>query len=118
MFHRSMPAIEPTESNSMATAVATLPEALIPLVELELSLPAPVEGWTVFLAGRDIAITTDDIGRPASARVDARQLLTEQREHEARKAEMLAAADAAAAVAGAVGLWCCGGQDPRRHERR
>jgi hypothetical protein len=88
---RTAPAADTVEASRVHT-VRTAPE-LIPLVELELSLLAPVEGWAAHLAGRSIAITTDDIGRPAIARTAARQLLTEQREHEARKREMLAAAD-------------------------
>jgi hypothetical protein len=50
----------------------------------------PVEGWNVYLAGRGIAVVDDDIGRPAVARADARQLLTEQREAEARGREKAA----------------------------
>jgi hypothetical protein len=50
----------------------------------------PVEVWNVYLAGRGIAVVDDDIGRPAVARADARQLLTEQREAEARGREKAA----------------------------
>ena len=53
---------------------------LIPLSYLELDLPAPVKGWAVFLAGRGVEVTLDDIGRMSVSRGDARQLLTEQRE--------------------------------------
>jgi hypothetical protein len=74
-------------------------EPLISLVELELSLDAPVEGWTVFLAARGIEVTLDDIGRMAVARVDARQLLTEKREREAEHARRRKLADAEAVAA-------------------
>ena len=50
-----------------------------PLSHLELDLPAPVEGWAVFLAGRGVEVTLDDIGRMSVSRGDARQLLIEQR---------------------------------------
>jgi hypothetical protein len=63
-----------------------VPADVIPLSHLELDLPAPVEGWAVFLAARGIEVTLDDIGRMAVARVDARQLLTERREREAEQA--------------------------------
>jgi hypothetical protein len=71
-------------------------EPLISLVELELSLDAPVEGWTVFLAARGIEVTLDDIGRMAVARVDARRLLTEKREREAEQARRRKLAEAQA----------------------
>jgi hypothetical protein len=71
-------------------------EPLISLVELELSLVAPVEGWPSFLAARDIEITLDDIGRMSIARVDARRLLTEKREREAEQARRRKLAEARA----------------------
>jgi hypothetical protein len=61
----------------------------VPLVVLELSLTAPVE-WAAFLADRGMSIIIDDIGRPAVSRSDARLLLTEQREAEARRRERAA----------------------------
>jgi hypothetical protein len=64
-------------------------EPPVPLSHLELDLPAPVEGWAVFLAGRGVEVTLDDIGRMSVSRGDARQLLIEQREAEARKREVL-----------------------------
>jgi hypothetical protein len=89
MFRYTMPA----DIERPATVID--PE-LIPLSVLALDIEQPSAGWTAYLAGRDIAITTDDIGRPAIARVDARQLLTERAEHEARRAEFIARADEAA----------------------
>jgi hypothetical protein len=69
------------------------PAELIALSVLALDLPAPDEGWATYLADRGISITIDDIGRASVSRSDARQLLTEQRENEAWKAEMRAAAE-------------------------
>jgi hypothetical protein len=63
---------------------------LIPLSVLELDLAAPPLGWNVYLAGRGIAVVDDDIGRPAVARADARMLIAEQREAEARGREKAA----------------------------
>jgi hypothetical protein len=74
-------------------AVKVPVEELIPLSVLQLDLPVPGDGWNVFLAGRGIEVLTDDLGREAVARSDARRLLTEQREYEARRAEFIAAAD-------------------------
>lgn len=66
---------------------------LIPISHLELDLPAPVEGWSAYLSSRDIAIVEDSIGRSAVASADARMLISEQREAEARRAEQRAAAE-------------------------
>jgi hypothetical protein len=74
-------------------AVKVPVEELIPLSVLQLDLPVPGDGWTVFLAGRNIEVLLDDLGRESIARSDARQLLAEQRAYEARRAELLAAAD-------------------------
>ena len=63
---------------------------LIPLSVLELDLAAPPLGWNVYLAGRGIAVVDDDISRPAVARADARMLIAEQREAEARGREKAA----------------------------
>jgi hypothetical protein len=79
MFKTSAPAAEPAPD-------VEVPADVIPLSHLELDLPTPVEGWTVFLAARDIEVTLDDIGRMAVARVDARILLAEKREREAEQA--------------------------------
>jgi hypothetical protein len=57
---------------------------------LELDLAAPPLGWNVYLAGRGIAVVDDGIGRPAVARADARMLIAEQREAEARGREKAA----------------------------
>jgi hypothetical protein len=64
------------------------PSGLIPLSVLQLDLPAPSGGWDAFLAGRGIAIVSDDIGRKSVSRGDARMLLDEQHEAEARKREV------------------------------
>jgi hypothetical protein len=87
------------------TAAATAPPAqdvpleliqLVSLVELELSLPAPAQGWAAHLADRNIEIVSDDIGRPSISRSAARQLLAERAEAEERKRQILARVDAAA----------------------
>lgn len=80
---RTAPVVEP------APDVMVPAEPPVPLSHLELDLPAPVEGWAVFLAGRGVEVTLDDIGRMSVSRGDARQLLIEQREAEARKREVL-----------------------------
>jgi hypothetical protein len=67
------------------------PSDHIPLSVLALDLPEPpAGGWAAYLTGRGITVLTDDIGRPAITRADARQLLDEHRENEARKREMAA----------------------------
>jgi len=64
------------------------PADLIPLSVLELDLSAPTTGWEPFLTVRNIAIVSDDIGRKAVSRDDARTLLTEQHENERRAQEV------------------------------
>ena len=83
---RSMPDVEPAP-------VVAYPADLIPLSHLELDLPAPATGWLIELDRRGIPVLTDDIGRSAIARDDARQLLDEQREAEARAREVVARAE-------------------------
>jgi len=61
----------------------------VPLSVLELDLSAPPLGWNFYLAGRGVEITLDDIGRAAISRADARQLLDEHREAEARNREVM-----------------------------
>ena len=56
----------------------------VPLDYLELSLPAPTTGWHLELDRRGIPIETDDIGRECISRADARELILERRESEAR----------------------------------
>jgi hypothetical protein len=90
MFKTTASALEP------ARKLSGTPDTPIPLSHLELDLPTPVEGWTVFLAARNIEITLDDIGRMAVARVDARRLLTEKREREAEQARRRKLAEAQA----------------------
>ena len=89
MFNKTAPVVEPAP-------VMDPPEQLVSLVELQLSLAAPVEGWATHLADRGIAIVLDDLGRSAVAREAARRLLDEKREHEARGREMAAEAERAA----------------------
>jgi hypothetical protein len=88
MFRSVKPDTDTEDTGHPSEPVADLTE-LIPLVVLELSLAAPAE-WVAFLADRDMSIIIDDIGRPAVSRSDARLLLTEQREAEARRRERAA----------------------------
>jgi hypothetical protein len=90
---KTAPAAEPAHNVEVA------PEQPVPLSVLELDLPTPVEGWTVFLAARGIEVTLDHIGRMAVARDDARRLLTEKREREAELARRRKLADAEAVAA-------------------
>ena len=91
MFRSTVPdTAEPTRDESSPL------EPFISLVELELSLDAPVEGWYNFLAARSVEVTLDDIGRMSIARVDARRLLTEKREREAEQARQRKLAEAKA----------------------
>jgi hypothetical protein len=55
-------------------------EDRIPLSHLELDLPAPTTGWLIELDRRGISVITDDIGRQAISRDDARRLITEKHE--------------------------------------
>jgi hypothetical protein len=68
----------------------------IPLSILELDLPAPTIGWAAGLAEKGVDIVTDDLGRLAVSRADAKRLFDEHREHEARAREVLARNEAAA----------------------
>jgi hypothetical protein len=79
---RTAPAAAP---DALAERETIEPPQLIPLSVLSLDLSVPVEGWPSFLAARGIEVTRDDIGRMAVARVDARQLLTEQRDRDAEQ---------------------------------
>jgi hypothetical protein len=74
----------------VGTTVATLPELPVPLSVLSLDLPEPPAGWTAYLNAKGVEVVDDDIGRPAVARADARMLIAEQREAEARGREKAA----------------------------
>ena len=91
MFH-TMPASAPPNEDVLAASTT------IPLSVLSLDLPTPDLGWPAYLSSRDIAVVEDSIGRQAVSASDARVLISEYREHEARKAELLRAADEAARV--------------------
>jgi hypothetical protein len=84
MFKTSTPVIEPAPVDMAAI------DGVISLSELSLDLDPPTTGWNVYLAGRGIEVVTDDIGRSAIGRADAKQLFDELREAEARKSEMRA----------------------------
>jgi hypothetical protein len=83
MFRSTAPDTEP--------APVVVSDELIPLSVLALDLPEPpAGGWHAYLTGRGIAIIVDDVGRRSISRADARQLLDEQREAEARAREVAA----------------------------
>jgi hypothetical protein len=91
MFKTSISAAGPTHD------VVVPADDLIPLSHLALDLAEPpAGGWHVYLAGRGVEITLDDIGRPSVTRTDARMLITERHEAEARKAQKLEEAERAA----------------------
>jgi len=92
---RSLPDVE------QAATRAAMPEP-VPLSVLSLDMDVPDGGWASYLHERNIPVGEDDLGRPAIARVDARQLLVEQRKSEAERAQHLAAAEKAAVEADRV----------------
>jgi hypothetical protein len=61
----------------------------VPLSVLALDIGLPAEGWPGFLGARAMALVPDDIGRDSVTSADARRLLAERREAEARKAAKL-----------------------------
>src|SRR5215208_1136506 len=64
-------------------------DELIPLSHLELDLDPPSgAGWPAYLAAKGVELLSDDVGRAAVSRVDARRLFTERREAEARGREL------------------------------
>jgi hypothetical protein len=67
------------------------PSDPIPLSVLALDLPEPpAGGWVAYLSGRGIEVVPDDIGRPAIARGDAKQLILEKQQAEAHAREVAA----------------------------
>jgi hypothetical protein len=86
MFRNTAPAAEPAPD----VDVVMDPAGLVPLSVLALDLPEPPGGWPAYLASRGVPVLTDDIGRLAIARAEARQLLDEQREAEAHAREVAA----------------------------
>ena len=58
----------------------------VPLSLISLDLPVPPGGWAAELAGRDVVVFLDDLGRPSVSRNDARDLFAAHRELEARQA--------------------------------
>jgi hypothetical protein len=81
---RSAPAAEPAPIE-----VASPPSEPVPISVLSLDSDEPAIGWAAYLKGRGIGVVTDDIGRSAISRADARQLFDERRANEARKREAL-----------------------------
>jgi hypothetical protein len=86
---RSPPAPDP-----LPLKVVEVPaDDLIPLSHLSLDLPVPPIGWVAYLNNVGVEILTDDVGRAAIHRHDARRLFDEHRQSEARKSELRAAAE-------------------------
>jgi hypothetical protein len=85
MFRNTAPVTEPPHDD-VGTAVPTGP---IPLSVLELDLPTPATGWLIELDRRGIEVVTDDVGRLAVSRENARQLITEHRQAETRQREVM-----------------------------
>jgi hypothetical protein len=88
---RTMTDIEPAP-------VEVPPSDLIPLSVLALDVAAPTTGWEPFLTVRNIAIVSDDVGRKAVSRDDARTLIAEKHENE-RRAQEVARRQEQAAIA-------------------
>ena len=86
---RSPPAPDP-----LPLKVVEVPAAdLVPVSHLTLDLPVPSIGWVAYLNNVGVEILSDDVGRPAIHRHDARRLFDEHRASEVRKAELRAAAE-------------------------
>jgi hypothetical protein len=68
----------------MNDRVMNTQEPLIPISHLSLDLGEPIVGWAASLSEHGIELLEDDIGRKAISREDARTLLAERREREAR----------------------------------
>jgi hypothetical protein len=84
----------PTAPDPLPLKVVEVPAAdLIPLSHLGLDLDVPAIGWVAYLNNVGVEILTDDVGRPAISRVDARMLISEHHANEVRKAELRAAAE-------------------------
>jgi hypothetical protein len=85
---RTITATDPT------THAVSNPSDLVPISVLALDLDLPIGSWTLYLEGRGVAVLQDDIGRPAITRADARWLILERREAEARAREVAERMDA------------------------
>jgi hypothetical protein len=85
MFRNTAPHAEPAHNVDGVMD----PADLIPLSILELDLDPPSIGWVAYLANVGITITTDDIGRNSITKTDARRLILEKQEREARKQEIV-----------------------------
>jgi hypothetical protein len=93
MFNKTAPVIEPPHD------VMDPADDLIPISHLALDLAEPAIGWRAFLADRHIPIVTDDVGRDAISRDNARQLFDEKRAHERRQHEAAVRTEQAAIAA-------------------
>jgi hypothetical protein len=60
----------------------------IPISHLSLDVSEPVLGWSAFFEERYITVMDDSLGRPSVARHVLGDLIAEQREREARLAEL------------------------------
>ena len=94
---RTAPVAEPAPG-VMAPADDGIP---ISLLALDLG-EAPAEGWAAHLINRGVVVELDDVGRPSVTRGDARMLIAERAEAEARRREAAAAAEPQAVEADRV----------------
>jgi len=84
-FSRNRPGL-PKAEESHQEGSTTMDDQLVPVSVLALDMPARAGGS---LDLSDVAVTVDDLGRPAVSRADARLLLAEYRAVVAREAERL-----------------------------
>jgi hypothetical protein len=83
---RSAPVAEPPHDE----VISTVDKEPVPLSVLALDLAEPpAGGWTAYISSRGIPIVEDHIGRPAISSADAKQLLDEKHESEARRQEAI-----------------------------
>jgi hypothetical protein len=88
MFRNTTPAAEPAPDVDVMT-----PAEPVPLSHLELDLPAPTTGWLIELDRRGIEVVTDDVGRLAVSRENARLLISEHRAATSHAREVAARRD-------------------------
>jgi hypothetical protein len=63
---------------------------LVPLTHLSLDLDEPTAGWAAMLAGRQVEVVEDDLGRPSVPRRVLGELLADREDQEARMAGLRA----------------------------
>jgi hypothetical protein len=86
--------------------------SLIPVSHLGLDVDEPVGGWLAFFREENIEVATDDVGRLSVPRWVLGELLTEQREREARTAAQRAEQAATLEAPVPVGVPALDGASP------